>query len=340
MEELISIIVPIYNSRKYLNNCVSSILNQTFTNLEVILIDDGSNDDSGIICDEFSKRDKRIIVKHIHNGGVSNARNIGLDIAIGKYVAFIDSDDFLGPNYIMELYNNLIDNKSDLSICPVQIVDNQLSGRWEVDSVILDFKDLDKALFLKLNKTYLLYGPCNKLYINEIIQKNNIRFITNISYGEDLIFNFQYYRYIDKISITNKVCYYYVQANNESLSKKYFHNKFEISKKIHFTLLSFFQHVNLTDNESYQFLYNRLFDDVYNSLFLINHANFGKGICNSFKYVKSILKDDELDKCIKYADTSKYSNKVVGIIKHRNTIMFLAFACLARLNFKLNGGTI
>lgn len=330
MYPLVSVIIPVFNSEKYLDKCITSVLNQNFSNLEVILIDDGSTDNSGTICDKYAKQDKRIVVKHIPNGGVSNARNIGIDISSGEYISFIDSDDYINENYIKELYNNLIETSSQLSLCPIKVVSNEGAYIWNAPNSILNFSNIDKELFINLNENFLLYGPVNKLYVSKVIKKNKIKFDINISYGEDLIFNFNYYKYIDRISITNSVYYSYVQDNIQSLSKKYYENKFENGKIIHYCLLDFFKSKNLTDSQCCQLLYGRLFDDVYNSMFLINHPMFNKGMRNKIAYIKSILNDNELGNCLKYADTSIYSKKIIYIIKSRSALLFLLYNFLSK----------
>ena len=107
MEDLISVIVPVYNVEKYLNKCIDSIINQTYKNLEIILVDDGSQDSSGKICDEYTKKDNRIKVIHKENGGVSSARNIGLNNATGEWIAFIDADDWVDEEYLQTLFNRI-----------------------------------------------------------------------------------------------------------------------------------------------------------------------------------------------------------------------------------------
>ena len=117
MDNLISIIIPVFNVEKHINRCLNSVVKQTYINLEIILIDDGSSDNSGTICDEYASKDNRIIVIHKENGGVAEARNCGIDKARGRYIAFIDSDDFVTYDYIETLYNMCIKYKCDLAIC-------------------------------------------------------------------------------------------------------------------------------------------------------------------------------------------------------------------------------
>ena len=115
--DLISVIVPVYNVEKYLEKCVDSIINQTYKNLEIILVDDGATDNSGKMCDEFAKKDSRIKVIHKENGGLSDARNFGLDVATGKYIQFIDSDDYIDEDMLELLYNNIKKYNAEISMC-------------------------------------------------------------------------------------------------------------------------------------------------------------------------------------------------------------------------------
>lgn len=112
---MISVIVPIYGVEKFLPNCIESLLHQTYTNLEIILVDDGSKDNCPAICDEYAKKDNRIKVIHKENGGLSSARNAGLKLACGEYISLIDSDDFVAPNFFEVLLNNAIKNNADIS---------------------------------------------------------------------------------------------------------------------------------------------------------------------------------------------------------------------------------
>ena len=122
MKDLISVIIPVYNVDKYLERCIDSVIVQTYSNLEIILVDDGSNDDSGIICDRYAKFDDRIKVIHKKNGGVSSARNEGIKYCNGKYIGFVDSDDYIDSTMYEYLYNLLISNDADISCCDFFII--------------------------------------------------------------------------------------------------------------------------------------------------------------------------------------------------------------------------
>jgi len=141
----ISVIVPVYNVEKYLAKCIDSILAQTFTDFECILINDGSPDNSPAICDEYAKKDERMKVIHKENGGVSSARNTGLDIAQGEWITFADSDDWVDENYLELMYSNAIKNNCDLSICGFKSVDEK-GNINAVFSIIVPIYKVEKYL--------------------------------------------------------------------------------------------------------------------------------------------------------------------------------------------------
>ena len=174
MHDLISIIVPIYNMEKYLVKCIDSIINQTYKNLEIILVDDGSTDKSSIICDEYKKIDSRIKVIHKSNGGLSSARNAGLDIAMGSLIGFVDSDDYIEETMYEKMKNNMDYYKSDISVCNFYYVKN---GKKEISMKNLSSNIAEgKTKFDNLYNEYVSYGvyAWNKLYKKELF--DNIRY--------------------------------------------------------------------------------------------------------------------------------------------------------------------
>lgn len=202
----ISIIVPVYKVEKYITQCLDSIITQTFSDWECILIDDGSPDNSGKICDEYATKDSRLIVIHQENAGVSAARNSGLDIAKGEYITFIDSDDWVEPDYLTTLYDILLEKKCDIVIVGIRKIIN-LSKKKEI---------LPKRGFLDIpnDLIHISNGVLAKLYKKELILKNKILFPTNIVIAEDLLFNFNLFLCTDKIYGVDKALYNYV--NNPS----------------------------------------------------------------------------------------------------------------------------
>ena len=213
----ISVIVPVYNSEKYLHRCIDSILAQTFTDFELLLIDDGSNDKSGIICDEYVAKDSRIRVFHKENGGVSSARNLGLDNAKGDWITFVDSDDWVDNRY---LENFILSVKNDInliiSFSYSVFKDRICESKYE--SEVLE-SDNFCLLFTKYDLSWRT-SPWGKLYSRKIIKENGLEFNVNMPIGEDLVFLYEYIACIDKIYISEKSYYYYYADNENTLTKK------------------------------------------------------------------------------------------------------------------------
>ena len=148
--EKISIIIPIYNVKEYLKRCVDSVLNQSYKNIEVILIDDGSTDGSEKICDEYAKKDKRVVVVHQKNSGVSASRNKGIELATGKYIGFVDSDDYIHKDMFEKLYNSLISTSSSISMCNYQLldVDEKPNDIGEFEEIIFSQEETMKRVIM------------------------------------------------------------------------------------------------------------------------------------------------------------------------------------------------
>ena len=199
---LVSFIVPIYKAERYIHKCIDSLLAQTYTDIEVILVDDGSPDNCGVICDDYAARDKRVKVIHQQNGGVSAARNRGLSYAAGEYVAFVDADDLVTKDYIEELF----DNNADLVIGGYKDTGNHTFALSEEQYV-------GKEALIEFYSTHFhrLYStvPWGKLYKWSIIQENKLSFDTRIRLGEDLVFNLRYLQYCSEIRLVNATNYLY-----------------------------------------------------------------------------------------------------------------------------------
>ena len=212
----ISIIVPVYKVEKYLHCCVDSILAQTFTDWELLLIDDGSPDRSGEICDEYASKDTRIKVFHKENGGVSSARNLGIDKAEGEWLCFIDSDDTIQPTYLDDF--ELDKEKSDIYMQGYQIIkDGEIICTHDFSKC----KDFDLAKILGYSEdNNIINSPCFKLYKSSIVNMNKVRFDIRTSYGEDHLFSLDYCRYISSAHFTLSHGYHYRISEGESLSHR------------------------------------------------------------------------------------------------------------------------
>ena len=207
MEELISVIVPIYNVEKYLNKCIESIINQSYSNLEIILVDDGSKDSSGIMCDSYILKDKRIKVIHKENGGLSDARNVGIDKAKGEYIVFIDSDDWIDEKMIEILYNIIKKNNSDISICDYFLAYNEEIQTQKEDIEIINLSNIEA-----LKKIYDKdLGVCMIVAWNKLYKRNLFKDDIRYPYGkihEDEFTTYKLLYKAEKISYTKQKMYY------------------------------------------------------------------------------------------------------------------------------------
>lgn len=208
----ISVIVPVYNVEKYLENCLNSIINQTYKNLEIILVNDGSLDNSGTICDDYAKRDSRIKVIHQKNCGVSAAKNNGLKEATGELISFIDSDDTIEPNFYEILYNSLIKTNSDIALVGYKVVNEKgklildsilKSGLKKDEMVIFEGDDIIKELMLQ--KTINNFGWC-KLFKKDVL----CNFKEGVTY-EDIVFSVKVMMNAKKVVYTNTSVYNYLK---------------------------------------------------------------------------------------------------------------------------------
>ena len=208
---LISIVVPIYKVELYLEKCINSIINQTYTNLEIILVDDGSPDRCPQICDEFAKKDNRIKVIHKKNGGVSAARNTGIANSNGLYISFVDSDDYIEPKMYEYLFNLIEEYNADVSTCGYRKIGEDLDEEvCSKNLFVLESKEaLIKLSFGDIIQNYVW----NKLFKISLFVDNNIEFPEG-KIIEDLAIMYKLIEKANKVIIGNKTMYYYVQRNN------------------------------------------------------------------------------------------------------------------------------
>lgn len=204
----ISVIVPVYKTEGLLDRCVESIVGQTYKNLEIILVDDGSPDNCPAMCDEWAEKDSRIRVIHKENGGVSSARNAALDIATGDYIGFVDSDDWIEPEMYSSLIQKISESGKNIALCSyyaVEISGERYECRCVVDKEVLDKDDYFRFIVLGGDGGYIW----NRLYDADILKE--VRFDEDIWYSEDLLFNFKTAQKSNGTAILDKIEYNYVQ---------------------------------------------------------------------------------------------------------------------------------
>lgn len=248
---LISVIIPVYNGENSIEKCIESVLNQEYSNIEIIIINDGSTDNTNKIISKYN--DRRIKIINQNNSGVSTSRNNGLEIANGDYITFIDSDDFVDKKFLKSALKRAVDNDLDIVIGGVQKVFNNKRKNYIIDNYDLkiynesDLCELEKKIigyncnYMELNNVFFS-GPVCKLFKKECIKNN--RFVSSIKNGEDTLFNLDVIRLCKKIGIINEIWYYYI-INSQSATQRYNSNAEnesikllkELRKRINSTLM-------------------------------------------------------------------------------------------------------
>lgn len=207
---LISIIIPVYKVEKYLEKCIQSVINQTYENLQIILVDDGSPDNCGKICDEYAKKDHRIEVIHKSNGGLSDARNKGLEIAKGEYIGFVDSDDYIEADMYEVLYNLLKQYNADVSICNFYTVSQEKIAIKNADNGIKEYTRIEILKEILLDNNIQSYA-WNKLYKKDLFDE--IKYPVGKKY-EDIGTTFYLLEKCNKVVVTGKPEYYYINRQD------------------------------------------------------------------------------------------------------------------------------
>ena len=219
---LVSVIIPVYNVEKYLTRCLESVIAQTYSNLEIVLVDDGSTDNSGKVCDNYMTKDTRVKVIHKKNGGLSDARNVGIDEACGEFIAFVDSDDWVTRDYIESMYTKLAKYNCDIAICGVKRTSKgNLKGKKITEKLQIYFKDeaIKQLLYQKISTS-----ACGKLYKASLW--DGIRFQVGKLY-EDVEPIFLIFDKCMKVVISNKINYYYFYRTGSIVNQNFSRSKLD-----------------------------------------------------------------------------------------------------------------
>lgn len=315
MDDLISIIVPVYNVEKYLRKCIDSIINQTYKNLEIILVDDGSPDNCGTICDEYAQKDNRIKVIHKENGGVSSARNEGLRSATGKWISFIDADDWIEEIFCEILLNKAVKNRCDVALCGYsRVTDNR------IEKINANGKDAffnSKEYLIKSLNPQTGFGFCHmKLIKKEIL--NNISFNENIVVGEDALFCIMFSINIKKSIFVEKALYNY-RVNRESVVRKYDVDYVTKYKKSMELMHNYIMQEYSENKEIEQNLYNYI---AYHILLIAVNYCFNPSNQQKTKSIRKLY-DIEI-----FKNAIKYSNYNMMSITRKITLFFLKNKCV------------
>lgn len=318
----ISVIVPVYCAEKHLDRCIRSILSQTESDIELWLIDDGSPDQCGNICDAFAQSDERVHVLHKANAGVSAARNDGIKRASGKYIAFVDADDYIEPTMLSSLVAQAERNEADIVMCGYYI--EHISVR-KIASICCDIGEYShagvKQLFLKFfGRDYTgLASMWNKLYLRSFLNLHDIQVDESLQRAEDFWFNFKAFECATHISVVSTPLYHYIQ-NEDSVMHSYRKTQFEDWTRNRKRLLSIANERGISIQAS-DFYYNYVYNSVLYLIEVIRHSDRKK--------LYEIMKDSFLKQAI---------GQTSGLPLHVNAISFCIgkdFYRLAELLLKL-----
>lgn len=303
----ISIIVPVYNAEEHLNCCIDSILNQTYKNFQLILINDGSSDSSGEICNKYSEKDNRVLVIHKDNSGVSSTRNIGIDNAKGKYLMFCDSDDWIEEDLLESLYREIEINKSDIIYSgsyrdiyykgiKIQNKTNAVSENIKVD--LMNFDKYLEYMIETIPGPFL--SPWAKLYRLDIVKENKLYFDEKMICFEDFDFNLRYLRKCRSLYFSKNIKYHYRGIRgNEGLTRRKKNNLVYEVSKVHFEVNELLKKMN--DNQHLKDYIEYWFIENYKLVFqkiILEEKNMHKNERNDI--LREIYNDIEFCKFLEY----------------------------------------
>lgn len=328
----ISIIVPIYNGEETIERCVKSLINQTFKDIEIILVNDGSTDKSLDICSKLSKVNESIKVFTQDNKGQSAARNLGIKKSTGKYIMFCDCDDTVSSKWCENLYQVIKKENNVLPYSGFNILNDKGKFLRKVENKEFSKWEIETKQFFYLDQIGLSGFPWNKIFNKNIILQNNIMFDESLSYNEDLKFLLEYVIYVEKIIYTNTQDYNYYSYEN-SISKHYRSKSFEKWENKYILWKQFLKKI---DNDNYN-LNLELCASLYLYHFLQSLENSfdeRNSLSQKAKYLynKKIIKSKNFQECIRKAKYYKDDKLYLKILKLKNCFLFYLFRYM--YNFK------
>lgn len=340
----VSIIVPIYNMEKYLRRSIESLQNQILREIEIILVNDGSTDNSFAICKEYQKNDKRIKIIDKPNGGVSSARNAGIEIAKGDYIGFIDPDDWIKAEMYENMYNQIIETDADVCFCNF-VVEHQNKSNpqiLKIDEYLLKENEIFEELILNMISTsnikkdsqIIMGSVCRLLIKRELINNNNLKFDTNITYMEDLVYCVQVLLLSNLVTINRGIYYHYI-INQKSAVTSYKENFFEKQKRVYniLTDLLYKYHFN---TDIFERMNKRYLNMIMNTIRNEVHLDNPQKVKFKVNYIKKLCNDDKVVSIFNNFNLQSYSlNKKMFIFALKYKLAFLLFCiCTAYVRVK------
>ena len=319
----VSIIMPVYGVEDYVGQAIESIQKQTLTDWEFFCVDDGTKDRSGEICDEYAKNDPRIIVIHKENGGAPSARNVAIDKAKGKYMYFMDSDDWTEPTMLEDMYNLAEENNSQLVVAGYYIdtyysdTEKFVQEQFSEDRVFGSQREFRENAH-KLFDRNLLYTPWNKLYLSSYILENKLYFPQ--TFWDDFPFNLSVVRDVERVAVTSKKYYHFIRKRAESETAKYRADMFDKREEEHSWMLDLYKHWDVDSPEIREFLARRYIERVIGCVENVTNRNCTLTPKEKKAQIKKMISSQSAREAVKTAKpNSKYMKLMLMPIKWNNT---------------------
>ncbi|WP_432354368.1 glycosyltransferase [Sporosarcina sp. A2] len=318
----VSVIVPIYNVEAYLSKCIRSIQNQKLNDIQIILVDDGSTDKSLSICKEYAKEDKRIHLIEKSNGGVSSARNAGLEAAVGEYVGFVDPDDWIKADMYESMYNQVKKTGTEVCICNYvnEYKNNSEAISLNIHSDVLDGKDIKKLVAdmvapatINSNETAIMGSVWRTLISNRLIKTSEIKFNEEIHLMEDLLFIIETLLVCNKISIDNGYYYHYFHSSNSAMNL-YRKNFYALNLKVYYLLTSILEKKPINSTLSHH-MNIRYVNIGFNSI--VNEIRIGnkKSIREKLTLIHDVSHDEKVKDILKSLNYDKLTLRKRLVLK-------------------------
>lgn len=324
-EVKISIIMPVYGVEDYVGKAIESIQAQTLIDWEFFCVDDGTKDRSGEICEEYAAKDPRIIVIHKENGGAPSARNVAIDRAKGKYMYFMDSDDWAEPTMLEDMYNLAEKNNSQLVVSGYYIDTyyndtEKFVQKQFYDDVVFATQQEFRENAHKLFDRNLLYTPWNKLYLSNYILENKLYFPQ--TFWDDFPFNLSVVRNVERVSVTSNKYYHFIRKRTESETAKYRTDMFDKREEEHSWMLDLYEHWELDTPETREFLARRYIERVIGCIENVTNRNCTLSPKEKKSEIKKMISSDRARQAVKIAQpNSKYMKLMLLPIKWNNATL-------------------
>ena len=315
----ISVIMPVYKVEQYVGKAIESILNQTLTDFEFLIVDDGTPDRSGEICDEYAKKDARIQVFHKENGGAPSARNMAMDLAKGKYMYFMDSDDWAEPTMLEDMYTLAEENESQLVVAGFFIDTYYSDTEYRTDHFVSDdavyanAKAFRKNAYKLFDKN-LLYTPWNKLFLTEHLRKYNLHFPN--TFWDDFPFNLSVIENVERVSVTSRQYYHFMRARAESETAAYRPEMYQKREEEHGWLVALYKQWGVINAETKEMLARRYIERFIGCVENLTNPKCTLTYKEKYAEVKKMMSKKRVSKMVALArPKSKYMKVMLVPIK-------------------------